>query len=273
MRSAWMALGLMIYAVGAVAAIVLIVVVARADTSIVRSEGAVAPALELGPGVYDLAVPEGSPSPEVFALASRVPRPLRSEGAATSFEVEAPGIYVVDLPLGGALSSRERFVASPTLFFMLVVAPLATLPGIGLVDLARPASRRDVLLGGSPFRLASVRHRLSCLVLDFIAIAAMLILLVLLTPLLTPIAPFVPLAPVAYVWAGNARGQTIGRWLGGTRVVTDEGTAPGWMVGGLRSLVWLVGWSLLGGGYLVAALNTSRKAPHDLVARSSVVCD
>ena len=268
-----MAFGLAVYAAGAVAAIAVIIVVARADTSIVRAEAAAAPVLELSPGVYDVTIPDGSPPPEVFALASRAARPLRPEGAATSFEVDTRGIYVVELPAGGALSSRERFAVSPTLFFVLFVAPLATMPGTGLVDLARPVPRRDVILGGSPFRLASVRHRLGCLVLDFIAIAGMLILLVLLTPLLPPIAPFIPLAPVAYVWSGNARGQTIGRWLGGTRVVSDEGMALGWRIGALRSGAWLLGWSLLGAGYLLAALSTSRKAPHDLVARSSVVRD
>jgi len=268
-----LAAGWAAYVAGAATALLVVVMVARADTSIVRAEVSAAPALELAPGTYDLTVPAGAPPPEVFALASRAPRPLRGEGAASSFQVTTRGIYVVALPEGGSLRSRERFVVSPTLFFALFVAPLATIPGIALIDRAVPLSRRDVVLGGSPFRLASVRHRLGCLLLDCIAIAALLILLVLLTPLLVPIGPFVPLAPVAYVWAGNARGQTIGRWLGGTRVVSEEGTTPGWRVGALRAVVWLAGWCLFGAGYLLAALNPSRRAPHDLVARSTVVCD
>ena len=103
MRSALMAFGLAMYAAGAVAAIVVVIVVARVDTSIVRTEGAAAPALELGPGVYDITIPDGSPPAEVFALASRAQRPLRAERAASSFEVETHGIYVVELPAGGAL--------------------------------------------------------------------------------------------------------------------------------------------------------------------------
>lgn len=273
MRSALRVAGGVIYVAGAALALVVVVVVARADTSVVRAEAAAAPALELAPGVYDLDVPEGAPPPVVFALATRVPRPLRTADAVTSFEVSTRAIYVVVLPEGGSLRSRERFAVSPTLFFALLVAPLATVPGIGLLDRATPLPRRDVVLGGSPFRLASVRHRLGCLLLDLLAIAALLILLVLLTPLLTPIGPFVPLAPVAYVCAGNARGQTIGRWLGGTRVVTDEGVAPGWRAGLLRSLAWLVGWCLLGAGYLLAALHPSRVAPHDRLARTHVICD
>lgn len=273
MRSVLLAAGIVVYTVGALAALVVLIAVARADTSIVRADSAAAPALQLGSGVYDLVVPEGAPGPEVFALMTRDRLRLRAEGSTSSFEVGAPGIYVIQFPEGGSLRSRERFVLSPTLFFAIFVAPLATLPGVALVDRATPLTKRDVVLGGSPFRLASVGRRLGCVVLDFIAIAAMLILLALLTPLLVPIGPFVPFAPAAYIWTGNARGQTIGRWLGGTRIVTIEGGAPGWWAGLLRSVAFLLGWCLLGGGYLAAALHPSRTAPHDRLAQTRVVHD
>lgn len=192
--------------------------------------------------------------------------------------MRAPGVYVVDLRSEGDASvhQRQRLVLSPPLIFALAVGPLAVIPGLSVLD-ARGASRsgvpREVLLGGTLHRLASVRRRLLAVAGDLVAIAVLLIALLLATPLISSVAPLVPLGPVAYVWAGNARGRTVGRWLAGIRVVDARGRAPGTWAGLLRSMGWLLSWGLLGGGYLIALLGESRRAPHDGLAGTFVIRD
>lgn len=279
-RRTVLALGATLYVLGAALALFWIAMVARADTSLLRVDGPAAPALELQRGVYEIrdGSDAGSRSPEtaVFVLKTREVLPLSESGGGRSFEVPAHGIYVLDLRTEGSsatIHARERLVLSPTLIFALTLAPVGTLPGLFLLDGARPRRRRELELGRSRFTIASVRRRLIAVVFDLVAIAALLMLLILAAPLFSLGAPLIPLAPIAYVWSGAARGSSIGRWLTGIRVVDARGQPPGAWVGLLRSALWLLSWAFLGAGYVVAALGTAGRAPHDAVAGTYVVVD
>lgn len=274
------AIGWTLYAVGAAFALFWLSVVARADTSLVHVATPAAPALELAPGSYDIALegPSDTSAPEtrVFALGSRELLPIAVTPAGGTFRVAQPGVYVVDAPREGATLSvraRERLVLSPTLIFGLAFAPLATLPGIAILDVAGPPRTRDVRLGGTLHRVAGVRRRLAGVTIDLLTIALLLVLGVLVAPLFSLFAILVPLAPVAYAWSGNARGSSVGRWLTDTRVLTAEGAPPGAARGLLRSAAWTLDWSLLGAGYAAATRRASRRAPHDLLASTFVVLD
>lgn len=271
--------GLSLYAGGGAATLLWIAAVAMADTALLHVDGPAAPALDLGAGVYEIreVTSGGPPTAEttVFALETRAPLPLVDAGAGRAFEVRSPGIYVIDLRSEGGPASvhqRERLVLSPTLIFALAVAPLAVLPGLFVIEAGgSPRGRRPPRLGGASLRLASVRRRLVAVVGDLAAIAALLVVLLLVAPLFSPVAPLFPLAPVAYVWWGNSRGSTAGRWLAGIRVVNAQGAAPGIWAGLLRSIGWALSWGLLGGGYLIALLGDAGRAPHDALAGTFVV--
>ncbi len=274
------AFGWTLYALGAALALFWLGFVARADTSLVHVATPAAPALELAPGAYDLAI-EGAPDASafdsrVFALGTREQLPVEVTSAGGTFRVAQPGVYVVDIPREGAtlsIRARERLVLSPTLILSLAIAPLATLPGLAFLDIAGAPRSREVRLGGTLYRVASVRRRLAGVTLDLVAIALLLVIGLLVAPLLSLLAVLVPLAPVLYVWAGNARGSSVGRWLTGTRVLTDDGAAPGVGRGVLRSIAWALSWGLLGAGYAAATRHPSRRAPHDLLASTFVVLD
>lgn len=271
-------LGVLLYVIGGAFALLWVATVARADTSLLHIDGPAAPALELQAGVYEIreATAE-APSAEtaVFVLKTREALPLFASSGGRSFEAPAHGIYVLDLRTPGVATvhARERLVLSPTLIFALTLAPVGTLPGLFLLDGARPRGRREVELGRSRFALASVRRRLIAVVFDLVAIAALLVLLILVAPLFSLGAPFIPLAPIAYVWSGAARGSSIGRWLAGIRVVNARGEPPGAAAGFLRSVGWLLSWALLGGGYVIAAVGAAGRAPHDELAGTWVVVD
>ncbi len=278
-----MSVGLALYAGGAGVALLWIAAVAMADTALLHLDGPGAPALELAEGRYEIREADGggpsSAETTVFALETRALVPLTDSGTGRAFEVRTPGIYVVDVRSEGAstVQQRERLVLSPTLIFALAIAPLAVVPGLSILD-ARAApqtrlTRAEVLLGGSQVRFATVRRRLLATAADLVAIGALLVVLLLATPVLAPLAPLFPLAPVAYVWSGNARGTTLGRWLVGIRVVNARGRAPGTWAGLLRSMGWVLSWGLLGGGYLIALLGESRRAPHDGLAGTFVIRD
>jgi hypothetical protein len=245
----------------------------------VRVTTPAAPALELGEGSYELHFEGGSREDapaSVFALASREPLALEGSGARRRFEVVTPAIYVVELPSEGGVASvhvRRRLVVSPTLIFALVAAPVLTVPGVALLEASGRARTREITLGGSLFRQASVRRQLAAVVFDLVAVAVMMVLLLLLAPLFLPLAPLFPLAPVAYLWSGDARGRSLGQWLAGIRVVNASGGAPGWGAGLLRTLAWAAGWAALGGGYAIAALRGEGRAPHDALAGTQVVHD
>lgn len=278
MRGAKLVVGGALYAIGALIGLVLLVMVAREDRPYVRLEAPAAPALELSPGGYEVrpGAIGSAPDVHVFNLASREPLPTSLVEGVARFDVPSEGIYVVELPEGAGLTSvhgRNRFMVSPTLILTLVLAPLATLPGLAVLEGVAPARPREVVLGRVLFEIAPVRRRLLGVALDLVVMAGILVLLVLAAPLFAPVAPFFPFAPLVYLWAGNARGRSFGRWLTGTRVVTEEGEAPGPWRGLLRTAAWIVSWCALGGGYLVALLNPSRTAAHDALAGTRVVGD
>ncbi len=268
-----LALGWLLYTLGAAAAAALVWTNATADTALARIEAPAAPALELARGTYLL---EPATSARVFSLASRQPLALRPTEHGVKFEVPGRGIFVVELLAPGertTLRQRRMLSVSPTLIVTASAAPLATVPGLLLLAGRARAEPVRVTLGGSVFNVVSVWRRLAGIVLDLVGIAAMMILLLLAAPLFPPLAPLFPLAPLAYGWAGNARGRTLGKWLAGTRVVRADGRPLGPVFGLVRTLGGGAAWGLLGAGYLLAALRPSRRALHDLLSRSFVVYD
>lgn len=264
-------LGWVLYALGASGAGWLVWQNAVADPSLVRIEAPSAPALELAAGTYVLRPSAGA---RVFDLRTRSLLDLRPAEGGASFQVERPGIYIVELLTPGdstALHRRRMLAVSPTALVVAAAGPLATLPGLALLARAGDTGALRVTLGGSVFNVVSVRRRLAGVALDLLSVGALMILLLLSGPLFPPLTPLIPLAPLVYLWSGNTRGRTLGRWLTGTCVVSEAGRPVGVVDGLIRTLGEVAGWLLLGAGYVFAALHPERRAPHDLLSRSYVI--
>ncbi|MSP21881.1 MAG: hypothetical protein EXR66_02495 [Dehalococcoidia bacterium] len=89
-----LALGWVLYLLGAAGAAGLVWANAATDTALAHIEAPAAPALDLYRGTYVL---RPSASARVFALSTRAGLDLRAAEGSSSFEVECPGIYIVEL--------------------------------------------------------------------------------------------------------------------------------------------------------------------------------
>ena len=71
---------------------------------------------------------------------------------------------------------------------------------------------------------------------------------------------------------GGVRGQTIGKWTTGLRMETMDGRVPGILRALLRTFVgYPISLLPLGLGFLIAAVNPSGRALHDLISGTIVV--
>ena len=141
-------------------------------------------------------------------------------------------------------------------------------PHGGRIDVARTAGTAPYADFGSRFVAhALIDGAIGCAIL--IALAA-----------LDGIAPGGATAGIgvlgwaAYLWWGNARGQSLGKRAVGIRVVrADTGTAPGWSRGLGRTLGYMLSCGFFWIGYLWSTWDARHQALHDKIAGTVVIND
>ena len=79
------------------------------------------------------------------------------------------------------------------------------------------------------------------------------------------------LLAVLWQFAGNLAGGTLGKKLLGLRVVTADGSSPGFFRALVRALGWVLSTPLANFGFILALFNSKTRALHDLLAGTYVV--